>query len=89
LSRILPERSGVDRGVHRVIVDVHDRRQIDMHPDRASLGGGDTARLVCQLWVVGGPECHYARERGPTVHPKTDPSFEISRDKQRDGGDGL
>ena len=81
--RILAERPDVDHRIARVVVDVGDGREVDVHADGARLRAGDPRRLAHQPGVSSRAEGHRAREPGRAVDAHADAVLEIGADEQR------
>lgn len=81
--RRLAERTRVDDGIARVVVDVDDRRKVDMDADGARFETGDAPRLEREPVVAGGAERHRPRKRGGTGDAESDASLEVGGVQQR------
>ena len=87
--RVLAERARVDDRVAGVVVDVGDRREVDVHAEGPRLDRGDAPRLERQPLVARRPERHRPRERGAAAQAEPDPGLEVGRVQQRQGREGL
>ena len=83
--RILAERPDVDDRIAGVVVDVDDRREVDVHADSPGFGSRDAARLEGQPRVSGRAESHGVRKDGSALQPEADARLEVGRDEQRHG----
>ena len=75
--RVLAKRSRVDDRIARVVVDVDDGGEVDVHADRPRLLSGDTARLARQPLVARRPERHQPREGGRPRDAEADAPLEV------------
>src|SRR3954470_9398298 len=62
--RILAERSRVDHRIVRVVVDVDDRREVDLNADGARLRADRASDVVRVLVTTSGSDRHVAGEDG-------------------------
>ena len=86
---ILAVRPRVDHRIARVVVDVDDRREVDLDADRARLDRGDPAGLVGELLVAGGAERHVARKRRRPFEAEAGAGLEVGGIEQRIRRDRL
>jgi hypothetical protein len=89
LGGILAEGADVDHGIARVVVDVGDRRKVDVHAQGARFGRDDLAGFIGQLRIAGGAKRHRPRELGGAGNPHLHAPLEVGRGQQRHARDRL
>ncbi len=77
LGRIFAERSNVDHRIARVVVDVGDRRKVDVHAERARFRADHLAGVIGELRIAGGAKRHRARELGRAGDAHLHAPFEV------------
>ena len=87
--RVLTERTNVDDRIARVVVDVDDRREVDVHAHRPGLGGRDAARLERKPRIARRTERHHVRKAGGALQPESGACLEIGRYEERLGSGRL
>ena|SRR5215218_610429 len=80
-GRILAERTYIDDGIRRIVVDVGDGGECEMDSHRSAFECGDAAELVCIPVAAGSAYTHIWREGSSTVQPDRGSCFEIRRNQ--------
>ena len=86
---IFAVRARVDHRVARIVVDVHDGREVHLDADRARFDPGDASRFERELLVAGRAERHVARKLCGAAQPESGARLEIRGVEERQRRDRL
>lgn len=89
-SGVLAVGAGADHRIAGIVVDIEDRREVEVEAERAQLAGGRAAPALGVRRVAGRAHRHRGGEGGGRVFEAADPPpLLIDRDERGEAGEGA
>ena len=82
LILVFAEGTETDHGVIGIVIDIHHRRIVHMHPDPFALFTHGYSHPVHQVFIINGPDGQLIRKFRHAVEPHAQSPFAINGDHQ-------